>query len=98
MFVVNRTAEVGQDPGNEAKGKGSVTADDGGATEDKTESLHTVCWEFTLNVFFFFCRTVPCSIQQCWTRPPHRSELHFDLALFPLSVVVVEDNLQICQS
>ena len=52
MFVVNRTAEVVQDPGNEAKGKGSVTADDGGATEDKTEPLHAVCWEFTLNVFF----------------------------------------------
>ena len=24
----------------------------------------------------FFCRTVPCSIQQCWTRPPHQSKLH----------------------
>ena len=44
---------------------------------------------FTLNVFFF-CRTVPCSTQQCWTRPPHQSELHFDLhvALLPLSVIV----------
>ena len=59
MFVVNRTAEVGQDPGNEAKGKGSVTADDGGATEDKMEPLHTVCWEFTLNVFFSSAELCP---------------------------------------
>ena len=60
MFVVNRTAEVGQDPGNEAKGKGSVTADDGGATEDKTEPYIQSVGS-SLSMFFFLLQN--CALQ-----------------------------------
>ena len=42
MLVVNCTAEAERGPGNKAKGKTSVIADDGGATEDKTEPLHSL--------------------------------------------------------
>ena len=58
MLVVNRTAEAGRGPGNEAKGKGSVISDDGGATEDKTEPLHSLLG-VSLSMFFSSAELCP---------------------------------------
>ena len=80
-----------------------MTADDGDATEDPLQSVR-----FTLNSHpsSFFCRTVPCSIQQCWTRPPHQSKLHIRFCFVTwgggawdeAGVVTVENSIQFCRS